>query len=366
MSLPFAPGAAISPLAALSHFIFVLMIFAFSAGLTWGMIRLNISDVPNARSSHARPTPKSGGVAIAAAFFTGLGVLYLLSGTARLPSGQFAWFLAASGLMFGAALWDDLAGLRASVKFAMQFTSAALFSFFVAHIDMLALPLMGEVSLGVMGHVMTVLWIIFFMNAFNFMDGINGLAGGGALIATAFLGGIAFFSGAHFVYLGALCLFGAVLGFFVFNFPHGRIFMGDTGSQIIGFVFSGLGVIGARADAGQVSVMVAPALFACFLFDVMATLVYRMWRGRRLSEAHREHLYQISNLLGFSHQRVSYIYFGLLVLNGVFGAALQAAQPAARLPLLLGGILLHAPLALLVYGAGLRQGVGGFPVPGKK
>ncbi|HAK63278.1 MAG: glycosyltransferase family 4 protein [Pseudomonadota bacterium] len=361
MSFPFATGAALGPFAALSHFFFLLMIAAFSAALTWVMIRLNISDVPNARSSHVRPTPKSGGVAIAAAFFSGLAVLYLHSGTARLPSGQFTWFLATSGLMFGAAFWDDLAGLRAGVKFATQFVCAALFSFFVAHIDVLAFPLLGEVSLGVIGHAMTVLWIIFFMNAFNFMDGINGLAGGGALIATAFLGGIAFFAGAHFVYLGALCLFGAVLGFFVFNFPHGRIFMGDTGSQIIGFVFSGLAVIGARADIGQVSVMVAPALFACFLFDVLATLCYRLWRRQRLSEGHREHLYQISNLLGFSHQRVSYIYFGLLLLNGVFAAALQAAQPSARLPLLLGGILLHAPLGLLVYGAGLRQGVVHFP-----
>lgn len=349
-------GASMSLAAGLSHLIFVAGIFLVSAALTWVMIRFNISDVPNARSSHVRPTPKSGGVAIAAAFFSGLAALYILSGTARLPADQFVMFLVTAGLMFTAALADDLTGLAAGAKLAMQFICASLFSLFVAHVDMLAFPIIGNLAFGVFGHVLTVLWIIFFMNAFNFMDGINGLAGGGALIASLFLAGIAYFAGAHFVYLGALSLFGAALGFFVFNFPHGRIFMGDTGSQIIGFAMAGLAVIGARADLGQVSITVVPALFACFLFDVMATLAYRFSRGQKLSQAHREHLYQISNRLGFSHKRVSLIYFGLFLLNGVFAILIQAAEPAARLPLLLGCIMLHAPLAIMVYGAGLREG----------
>ncbi|MFZ5834132.1 MAG: glycosyltransferase family 4 protein [Pseudomonadota bacterium] len=350
-------GAELTPVAALSHLVFVLGIFGISALLTWGMIRFNISDIPNERSSHARPTPKSGGVAIAAAFFAGLAGLYLLSGTVRLPGAQFVMFLATAGIMFAAALIDDLRGLRAGVKFTVQSLCALLFSLFVAHIDVLAFPVIGTVAFGVLGYGITVLWIIFFMNAFNFMDGINGLAGGGALIAALFLAGIAFFSGAHFVYLTALCLFGAVLGFFVFNFPNGRIFMGDTGSQIIGFVMAGLAVIAARTDIGQVSIMVVPALFGSFLFDVLVTLCYRFARGRNLGQAHREHLYQISNRLGFSHRRVSLIYFGLFVMNGVFGVLIQAAEPAARLPLLLSGIVLHAPLAVMVYGAGLRGGI---------
>ncbi|MFP5468706.1 MAG: hypothetical protein ACLGGZ_03070, partial [Alphaproteobacteria bacterium] len=150
-----------------------------------------------------------------------------------------------------------------------------------------------------------------------------------------------------------------------FNFPNGRIFMGDTGSQITGFVMSGLAVIAARADIGQVSIMVVPALFACFLFDVLVTLCYRFARGQNLGQAHREHLYQISNRLGFSHKRVSLVYFGLFIMNGIFGALIQNAEPAARLPLLLGGILLHAPLAIMVYGAGLRSGVADLTGPVK-
>lgn len=353
----FAFDARMTLAAGLSHLAYVSIIFMGSAALTWLMIRLNISDVPNARSSHDRPTPKSGGVAIAAAFFAGLGGLYLLSGTARLPSDQFAMFLLTSGILFAAALTDDLIGLRAIVKFSVQFVCALLFSLYVAHIDVMAFPALGMVEFGAAGHLISVLWIIFFMNAFNFMDGINGLAGGGALIAVGFLALIAFFSGAHFVYLSALCLFGAMLGFFVFNFPHGRIFMGDTGSQVTGFVLSGLALIGARGDIGQVSVMVAPALFGCFLFDVLATLAYRYFRGQRLSQAHREHLYQISNRLGFSHQRVSHIYFGLFVLNGIFAVLIQAAEPGARLPLFLGGLMINAPLAIMIYDAGLRRGI---------
>ena len=161
----FAFDARMTLAAGLSHLAYVSIIFMGSAALTWLMIRLNISDVPNARSSHDRPTPKSGGVAIAAAFFAGLGGLYLLSGTARLPSDQFAMFLLTSGILFAAALTDDLIGLRAIVKFSVQFVCALLFSLYVAHIDVMAFPALGMVEFGAAGHLISVLWIIFFMNA---------------------------------------------------------------------------------------------------------------------------------------------------------------------------------------------------------
>ena len=347
----------ITAYAAFTHFVFAVVVFAGSAHLTRYMIRLNIADVPNERSSHARATPKSGGVAIAGAFFAGMAGLYILSDIARLPTWQFVAFLATSGAMFGASLLDDLAGLRASMKLAIQIGCASAFSLFVAHIDGLSFPVTGNISFGPLGYALTVLWMIFFMNAFNFMDGINGLAGGGALIASAFLFLISLYGGAHFVYLSALCLFAAVLGFFVYNFPYGKIFMGDTGSQIIGFVMSGLAVIAARADMGQVSVVVVPVLFGCFIFDVSATLIYRLLRGKNLTEAHREHLYQIANRLGFSHIRVSALYFALFVMSGLFGMLIQAADPAARPVLMLGCILVFAPLGIMLYAAGLREGV---------
>lgn len=350
------PGA-ISGYALVTHLLFAASLFGVSALLTRLMIRLNISDVPNMRSSHERPTPKSGGVAIAGSFFAGMALLYGLSGSARLPAMQFLAFLVTSGIMFGASLADDLAGLPPWVKLAVQFICAAMFSLFVAHIDMLALPFLGNVWFGVAGYALSTLWIMFFMNAFNFMDGINGLAGGGVLIASIFLGVIGFFSGAHFVYLSALCLFASVLGFFVYNFPRGRIFMGDTGSQTVGFVLSGLALIGARTDLGQVSVTVVPVLFGCFIFDVTATLIFRLARGQALSQGHREHLYQISNRLGFSHQRVSAIYFALFTMSGIFAIFIQLAEASARPVLLIGVLFMFMPLAIMVYGAGLRQGV---------
>lgn len=355
-----------SAYSAFTHLLFAFGLFAVSAQITRYMIRINITDMPNARSSHERPTPKSGGVAIAGAFFAGMAVMYVLSGTARLPTVQFIAFVATSGVLFGVALLDDVAGLRPRAKLAVQVGCATAFSVFVAHIDLLAFPFIGNISFGVFGYALTVLWMIFFMNAFNFMDGINGLAGGGVLIASAFLSLIALFGGAHFVYLSGLCLFASVLGFFVFNFPHGKIFMGDTGSQIIGFVLSGLAVTAARADLGQVSVVVVPVLFGCFIFDVIATLIYRFLRGKNLTQAHREHLYQITNQLGFSHIRVSTMYFSLFALSGIFAMLIQLADSSARLVLLLGCILVFAPLGLMIYAAGLRAGVVELPATGVK
>lgn len=350
-------AGSISAGSALSHLLFALLLFAVSAALTRLMIRLNITDTPNWRSSHTLPTPKSGGVAIAGSFFSGMALLYYLSGTARLPAAQFLTFIVTSGVLFGVSLFDDLVGLRPWMKLAAQFACASLFNLFVAHLDLLAVPFLGNISFGVFGYVLSVFWMMFFMNAFNFMDGVNGLAGGGALIASAFLALIALFSGAHFVYLSALCLFASILGFFVYNFPHGRIFMGDTGSQIIGFVFSGLALIGARADLGQVSVIIVPTLFGCFIFDVAATLVYRFMRGKNLTEAHREHLYQIFNRLGFSHKRVSALYFALFTVSGISAAFIQMAAPSARPALFIGLVAMFTPLAILVYGAGMKQGI---------
>lgn len=347
----------LTPGAVLSHVFFALMLIGLSALLTRWVVGWNIADIPNARSSHIRPTPKSGGVAIAISFLVGMAVILSLHDAAPLPSMPFAIFLAVIAATFAAALADDLIGLAPFVKLACQLVTALVFSLFVARIDGLAVPIIGNLSFGWFGHLVTIGWFILFMNVYNFMDGIDGLAAGGALIALFILGGIGLVLGAHFVYLSALCLFAAIAGFFVFNFPPAKIFMGDTGSQVIGFVIAGLAVIGARGDAGQISIVIVPALFSCFLVDVLATLVYRFFRGQPLTQAHREHLFQICNRLGFSHFRLSVIYYGLFLVSGIGALLLQFADPAARLPLFISGLLVYVPLAVMVYLAGMAGGI---------
>ncbi|MFQ5958888.1 MAG: glycosyltransferase family 4 protein, partial [Alphaproteobacteria bacterium] len=276
----------------LVHGLLVVLLFACSAALTKVMIRVGIADVPNDRSSHARPVPTSGGLAVAATFTAGIVALYLVSDIAAFAGARFMPFLLLAGVVAAFALYDDVKHLPVKGKLSVQLVCALAFSIFVANVDIVTLPGAGAVALGPWGHVVTVLWIVAFMNAFNFMDGINGIAGGSALIASVFLGAIAYVSGAGFIYLSSLCLAGATLGFLVFNFPRGRIFLGDTGSQFIAFVLAGLAVMGSASETDKISIFVVPMIFFPFLYDVFVTLVYRLYNGRNVFSAHREHHYQ--------------------------------------------------------------------------
>jgi UDP-GlcNAc:undecaprenyl-phosphate GlcNAc-1-phosphate transferase len=317
--------------AVLSHLLFGLSLAACSAGLTRLMIRIDITDVPNERSSHSTPTPRGGGVAVAASFLLGLITLYFVSDVARLPEAPFSAFIVIILGIAGFALSDDLKTLRARTKLIAQLIAASCFALFVARIERIALPGVGLIVLGPFSYVITIVWVIILINAYNFMDGINGIAGGAALIAAAALALTAITANSAFVYLACISLFGAVLGFFFFNFPHARIFLGDSGSQFLGFVFAGLAVIGSAAGPAKVSIFVVPMILFPFLYDVCATLLFRAAGGKNIFKAHREHHYQLLIRLGASHVMVSSLYFALIAAHGLAAFMLQAADPATRI-----------------------------------
>lgn len=338
----------------------VVMIF-LSLAVTRLMMRVNIADVPNARSSHKNPTPKSGGVAIAIAFLIGLIGLFFMqdnaTGVFAISTGRFALYLALTAMIVVVALADDIWEALPFSKLLAQLAAAIFFAVFIARIDFVFIPGVGEFDLGALGYLLTVVWIVFFMNAFNFMDGINGIAAVAALLAGTFLALISFIVGAYFVTLCSFCIVLSVPGFLVHNFPNGRIFMGDTGSQFIGFVFASLAVFGTSLDDGQLSIYVVPVLFLPFIFDVVITLIYRTLRRQNIMRAHREHLYQVGTKLGFTHSHVTLVYGFLFLICGVGAVNLQFASPAGRLIIIAGLLIIFAGLSAVVYNAGLRKGV---------
>ena len=325
------------------------------------MMRVNIADIPNARSSHKNPTPKSGGVAIAVAFLVGLLAVFLMQDKASdvfaISYGRFFLFAFLTSMIVVVALTDDIWEALPSSKLLAQLGAAIFFTAFIARIDFVFIPGVGEFDLGPAGYGLTVLWIVFFMNAFNFMDGINGIAALAALLAGLFLAFISFIVGAYFVTLCSFCIAMAVPGFLVHNFPRGRIFMGDTGSQFIGFVFASLAVFGTSLDHGQLSIYVVPVLFLPFIFDVVVTLIYRSLRRQNIMKAHREHLYQVGTKLGFTHSHVTLVYGFLFLICGVGAVNLQFASPSGRLIIIAGLLIIFMVLAAIVYSAGLRKGV---------
>ena len=332
-----------------THVGFAFALFVLSAALTEGMVRLNIADIPNARSSHARPTPKGGGLAVALSFFLGVTALFFLSSAVRLSEHGFLVYLGLAGLLVVAALIDDLKPMPPSLKLTVQIFCAGIFTTAVARFETVSVPGFGVVELGLLGSFATVLWIVGVMNLVNFMDGINGLVSGTAIIAAGTLAILALLSDAPFVYLAALVLVGATAGFFVHNFPWGRIFLGDTGSQFLGFALSTLAVIGASEEGGKMSAWLVPILILPLLFDAVLTLVLRALRGEDVTKPHRDHVYQILVRAGLSHAQVSALYFSLTLLCAVAGVAVQLRY-ASQGPLILGLLIaLMGALAFLAY-----------------
>jgi UDP-N-acetylmuramyl pentapeptide phosphotransferase/UDP-N-acetylglucosamine-1-phosphate transferase len=270
-------------------------------------------DVPNERSSHTRPTPRGGGLVIVAGFLIGLAV-WLIQGGSLSPRA-LGW-LAGAALVAGISFVDDLHALPAGPRLAAHGVGAVILTLAGAQNPVL-LPV-------------AFLWIALVTNVYNFMDGIDGLAGSQAVIAGVALAIAGVLVGNPVVSLGAGLLAAGSAGFLVHNLPPARLFMGDVGSTFLGFNFAGLSLLGnLGVGGGRLPIEFGVVILAPFLFDSIVTLTRRIARGERWYAAHRSHYYQRLVVRGLSHAQVTGLYAGLAVL----------AAAAA-----LGGLLLDQPL----------------------
>jgi UDP-N-acetylmuramyl pentapeptide phosphotransferase/UDP-N-acetylglucosamine-1-phosphate transferase len=276
---------------------------AFAVAEVWRRLALRrgVLDVPGHRSSHAVATPRGAGIGIATALALAV-VLWAPPGMARdavLLGGLMA---AAVGLL------DDLRPLRASWKFAGQ----ALAALPVA----IALPLAPEglpvVLPPALATVAGVALVLLFVNAWNFMDGIDGIAAWAAVAVCISVLAVATGTGAALVAPVAMGLLAACLGFLPLNFPKARAFMGDCGSHTLGFGLAVLVLASPRVEIAGVALVAS----AAFLVDVLGTLVLRARDGERLASAHRRHLYQLVTRSGYSHDRVTMIYAAWMLISG--------------------------------------------------
>jgi Fuc2NAc and GlcNAc transferase len=305
-------------------------------------LRHQILDLPNERSSHARPTPRGGGLAIVLICLVGWSIYALVWSS---DSPWLLWgYALASTLVATVSALDDLRGLSSLKRFLMHMACAILILYTCGWWNSMTLPFWGDLGLGTAGAVLSLLWIVGLTNAYNFMDGIDGIAGAQALLAG--LGWIILGSmndQAECVTLGLLVAAGSA-GFLWWNYPPAKIFMGDVGSAFLGFTFAVLPVIAAQthnrlAVAGVI--LVWP-----FVFDSAFTLLRRLSKGENIFQAHRSHLYQRLVQKGWTHGQVSSLY-AVLAGIGVAQAAIFVRWPAVGswfivvlLPVLAGGLWL--------------------------
>ena len=293
--------------------------------------RVKIMDQPNHRSSHSQPKPKSGGIAIVVTFLAGLLLLYLSGSTTIFATRYFIGFVASALAIAAISLYDDIKSKSFTIKLLTQSIAAILVMSFGLVIDQLAIPGLGIVPFGWLTYPITFLWIVGLTNAFNFMDGLDGLAGGVGLIATGFFAAIALSQGSTFIHLVSWMLLAGILGFLIFNLPPAKIFMGDVGSAFLGFVFATMAIIAARYDQSHTSFLVMPLLLFNFIFDTTFTLTRRLLAGKKITEAHRDHLYQLFNQSGHSHRTVMLTHYGMCIAQGVGAFAMVQISGNQRL-----------------------------------
>ena len=316
----------------LSHIAFAGAIFVLSAAFTHVMARyVRVMDLPNDRSSHNRPVPKSGGIAFVASFVVGSLVIYFAAEVARIDDRYFWGYLISAVLLAVVSFVDDV---TQKTFLAKVFTQVLCVSVVLASgviVTRLAVPYWGEVQLGWLGYVLTFLWILGLTNAYNFMDGLDGLAAGVAVIAAGFLCAIALQQKSVFVYMSSYVLLAGAGGFLIFNFSPARIFMGDIGSAFLGFTFATLAVIGSSLDLGRLSFYIVPMLLFHFIFDTFFTFFRRLLRGEKVLLAHRTHLYQLLNRMGYSHKAVALFHYAVTVAQGIAAFISVGLAPDKRL-----------------------------------
>lgn len=312
-----------------------------------------VLDVPNPRSSHVAPIPRIGGIGIVCGFYLPLLLFWALGHLGLLAyapgTREFMLVVLVGGVMAATGLADDLRGIKPAVKLVVQLALAMVVAGFGIYADRLAIPLSKPVELGLWAHPLTVLWLVGFSNVYNFMDGINGLAGGTAVVYGLGFFGLASLHGNHEVAAVAVVLAGSSCGFLLHNFPVARTFMGDTGSLFLGMVF---GVIAVQLTQGLGSpVPVIALLLVCsvFLYDSGFTLVRRMTRRENIFRAHRTHLYQRLVRTGLSHGKVTVLYLLLHLVVGLMGLAYVRVSEAGRVGLLLGAFALFVALTYGVH-----------------
>lgn len=258
-------------------------------------------------------------------------VIYFVAGVARIPDPYFWGFLLSAIALAVVSFVDDVTQKSFLAKIFTQMACVFAMLLVGVSIKVLWLPFIGETTLGFWGYALTFLWLMGLTNAYNFMDGLDGLAAGVAAIAASFMCAIAWSQGSYFVYLASYALIASVAGFLVFNFPPARIFMGDVGSAFLGFAFAALAVIGASFDYGRLSFYIVPLLLFHVIFDTFFTFLRRLMRGEKVHLAHRSHLYQLLNRMGYSHRQVSLYHYAVAIAQGIGAFVLVSLPPSQRL-----------------------------------
>ncbi len=305
-------------------FVFALSI-VFSACAVWGVLKFSHRkkwyDQIDDRKVHSGEVPRLGGIGFVTAFFVmlaGLSLFFKVNGIEILPYAPCA---AAMFIILVSGAFDDFRPLPPYIKIMLQFIATIIVVIFGFNLERLLYTGGGILTnLGILRLPVTFLWIVGMTNAVNLIDGVDGLAGGSSAISAFFLASIFFsFSGASKAVLLCTALIGVLMGFLIFNapFPKAKIFMGDCGSQFLGFTLALIPLMKDTYTNSSLPVFYLAAFFVVPIFDTIAAVWRRIRDNKKIYEPDKSHLHHKLMNLGLNGRQIIILIFTMQIIVGV-------------------------------------------------
>jgi UDP-N-acetylmuramyl pentapeptide phosphotransferase/UDP-N-acetylglucosamine-1-phosphate transferase len=309
-----------TPISAAAAFASFLLSVSATRWLALHGARLGPVDHPNARSLHSSPVPRSGGLAV----LLGLGGPLLVLAALGISAPELGWIAAAVLPVAGIAYLDDLGEVPRRLRLIAQSAAALLLMSGGLRWTLLELPGWVMVFPGWVAVVLSLVYVVWLINLYNFMDGMDGFAAGMALFGFSAFAVLGWSGGESLFAIASVCVALAAAGFLTSNFPPARIFLGDSGSSSLGLLVAAFSLWGSHL--GLFPLWSAWLAFSPFILDATWTLLARLGRGERIWEPHRCHHYQRLVLAGWSHRRT------LLRAYPIMAAAAACAVASPSLP----------------------------------
>lgn len=285
--------------------------------------RFNLLDIPkDGRRVHDKAIPRLGGVAVYLACMLAVSALpfvdNLLTHFLRNRSADILLIVVPTSLVLLLGVYDDLRGTNASVKFVVLGLIAALFYYMGGHVDALSIPFFGSIHLPrVVSFLVTVFWLVGIANAFNLIDGVDGLASGAALFSSLVILVVSVAQGRPLMIVSSLVLCGALAGFLRYNFNPASIFLGDSGALFIGFALAALSVRSAQKATTAVAIVVPILAFGFPVVDTGMTMARRLISGRPVFQGDNEHIHHMLLARGWSQRQVTLVLYGVCAIFGL-------------------------------------------------
>ncbi|HDJ5825715.1 TPA: undecaprenyl/decaprenyl-phosphate alpha-N-acetylglucosaminyl 1-phosphate transferase, partial [Staphylococcus aureus] len=257
--------------------------------------RLNLVDKPNFRKVHTKPISVMGGTVILFSFLIGIWIGHPIE-------TEIKPLIIGAIIMYVLGLVDDIYDLKPYIKLAGQIAAALVVAFYGVTIDFISLPMGTTIHFGFLSIPITVIWIVAITNAINLIDGLDGLASGVSAIGLITIGFIAILQANIFITMICCVLLGSLIGFLFYNFHPAKIFLGDSGALMIGFIIGFLSLLGFK-NITIIALFFPIVILAVPFIDTLFAMIRRVKKGQHIMQADKSHLHHKLLALGYTHRQ---------------------------------------------------------------